>query len=540
MAEEQRDRRGWLEERLVRGFARTLGVKPDANLRRYVRDGGGRLPAGARLLLWEANSIHAFVFDSLNATGIRGASAILREIDIDLARAEALGLDPGQVLYAGGGSGVAVAAPDQVDGAIARLHELFARRTLVATCSAVAVDLDPDRGFGEMVGAAGAALGRERLLGGPDPEPDVPFFAERCAVCGRRAAAVRQPRGPERRLRPECTPCNLRIDRGRQRYPSEPSDFEAVTDKQGYLAVVYLDGNGVGRAIRGLRSPLDYAGFSAAMAQVVRRSFDDQAIRYRVKAGGRPPAGGDEIAEDEAGESDSYQLPICAGDDLVAILPGEIALPLTRDLVAGFERAAAADPHLEAAKLGASAGIALARSGLPVRNLLDEAEELLKIAKRRIYSEDGGGSALAFAVVRDGTPRAESLEPERWRRGSNELLASGMPYTLEEFERLSSRRRVIEAADVGRSQLFALRRVAERGEAQLRSHVLYQVGRSREWQELVRTLAAGEGDPLVDATTCFDCVIPRYGGRRVCDIADLIAVMPHWREADEPERERRA
>lgn len=522
-----------LQDRLVRGIARALGVPPDDAVRRYVREGSGRLPAGAKLLAWDANSIHAFVFDSLNATGIRGASEILRDIDRDIGRGEVLGLDSAQVLFSGGGNGVAVVAADQVEAALERLHEQFARRTLVATCTAVAVDLDSGRGFGELVGSASAELARDRIRTGPDAEPDVPFFAERCVVCGRRAAAGVRERGLERRPRAECAACDLRIRTGKARvyFEKEPSDFEAVADGAGFLGVVYLDGNGVGKTIRELQSPLAYAEFSRAMTFVVRNSFRKVAGQYGLATGRELAAGEDDEAEG------GFQLPIRGGDDLVAILPGAATLPLTRDLLVTLEQEADSNPALRDTRLGASAGIALARARFPIRNLLEEAEDLLRIAKRRVYSPPSVRSALAFAIVHDGTPRAESIEPERWAKGPGELLHSGVPYSLEEFAELSRRRRILREADIGRSQLFGLRRAAEGGPAQLRSHVLYQIGRSPGWQALVQALDTGDGDPLGSAGRCFDAVVPVDAtGRRIFDIADLIAVMPHWRETGEEVR----
>jgi Cas10/Cmr2, second palm domain len=510
-------------------MARALGAPPTDTVRRYVHEGSGRLPVGAKLLAWDANSIHSFVFDSLNATGIRGASEILRDIDRDITRGEVLGIDPAQVLFSGGGNGVGIVAADQVDSAVDRLHELFARRTLVATCTAAAVELDSGRGFGELVASAAAELARNRIRVGPDPEPDVPFFATRCVVCGRRAAAHIRPRGPERRLRAECAPCDLRIRTGKAKtyFEKEPSDFETIADRAGFVGVVYVDGNGVGKTIRGLRSPLAYAEFSRALALLVRDSFRKVARSYGLAAGGPGP-------QDEGEPEGGFQLPIRGGDDLVAILPGDVSLPMTRDLLSTLEREAESNPALSGSQLGASAGIALARARFPIRNLLEEAEDLLKIAKRRVYSPGSVRSALAFAVVHDGTPRAESVEPERWSKEPGQLHYSGVPYSLPEFEEVSRRRRLLREANIGRSQLFALRRAAEAGPAQLRSHVLYQIGRLPEWQALVRSFTADNGDPLANAERCFDLVVPRdSAGRRILDIADLITVMPHWREVGE-------
>jgi hypothetical protein len=519
-----------LERDLVAGFGSALGAPADDALGTYIRQGSGLPGGGARLLAWDANSIHAFVFDTQNATGIRGASDMLRGIDEDLHQGRHLGLAPGQVLFAGGGSGVAVVASRDVEECKRRLHRLFAQETRIATCTAADVDLgEGEEGFDSRVRALGRELARQRLLIGPDAEPSVPFFLARCQVCGRRAAALEKRRGEEGGTRLECQPCHDRIQRGKGkiRRENEPTGFEDIADAQGkgFYAVVYLDGNGIGRTITGLKSPLDYASFSEAIDRVLRGSFETLTKRYELG----------ELAEEREGKG-RYQLPICGGDDVVAILPGEVAVPFTRDLLTLLEDAADGEPALGASRIGASAGIAIGKVSFPVRHLLAEAEALLTTAKRRVYDDPLVRSALSFAVVTDGSPRSESVEPERWKRAPEELLLSGRPYSLRELATFSRRfRRVKKAGKVGRTQLYALHSHAILGPRQFRNHVLYQIGRREEWQDLVVDLAeAGDRKALLgDPSRCAEQFAPDYSGRRVFDVADMVDLLRHWREPEE-------
>ncbi|MCP4661673.1 MAG: hypothetical protein GY856_40245, partial [bacterium] len=346
---------------------------------------------------------------------IRGASFLLKALDDDLRQGSVLGLEECQILFAGGGSGLAVVSHAQAREAIARLHRLFAERTLVATCSAVAVDLGAgDVPFNHLCDAAHNELARERVLRGSDAEAAVPFFAQRCEVCGRRAAAV----VAEKRLagpRFECAVCHHCIEHGKaQRWDQqETTDFATIADEKrgGFLAVVYADGNGIGQCLSKLTSPLAYAGFSRAIERVVRESFDELAGKYALKEEG-------EVAADAEARGKSYQLPICGGDDLVAILPGDVAVPFARDLLRHIEEAADSDDDLQHStfrklpRIGASAGVAIGKVAFPVRHLIEEAEELLKTAKERVYGDDDVRSALDFAEVADGSPRRESVQPE--------------------------------------------------------------------------------------------------------------------------------
>jgi len=518
-----------IEEDLLAGFAKALGVRADSSLKAYIRDGKGAPPGTAKLLAWDANSIHAFVFDTTNATGVRGASDVLRSIDNDLREGNSLGLSRSQVLFAGGGSGLAVVANHQVHPTMMRLHEIFATRARIATCTAAAVDLvDGDAGFPERVRAVGRALTRDRVLTGPDAEPAVPFFVERCQVCGRRAAAFLKKRGVRSAAeRLECEPCHARIEQGKRnvRYQQEPSGFEDIADRGGlgFYAVVYADGNGIGKTITRLPSPLAYASFSRAIGGVMAGSFRETAARYRLGEDGG------------AGESlGAFQLPICGGDDVVAILSGEVAVPFTRDLLARLETAADVDQALAGQAIGASAGIAIGHAKFPVRHLLAEAQGLLAAAKRRAYQEESTRSSLSFAVVTDGSPRAETTEPERWARTAGDLLLSGRPYTLNEFAEFSRRFRAFRAAKkVGRSQLYSLNRQAALGHAQFRNHVLYQIGRREEWRDLAVELASRGESTLRDPDACMAQFAPSYGGRQVFDVADMIDLLGHWKEPEE-------
>ncbi len=547
-----------MEERLVRGFSKALGVEVGAEkVRELVVRGKGDF-GGLQLLAWDANSIHGFVFDTTNATAVQGASEILKGIDRRLKSGEPLGLDGGQVLYAGGGSGLAVVSPGQAGSALGGLHELYARETAVATCTAVAVrPLEDGGGFGQWVVEAGRGLARRRLLEGPFGEPDVPFFAERCGVCGKRAAAglVRRMEG----FRVECAPCSLKIDRGRdqRRDRQEPSSYEEISDDQGFYAVIYLDGNGMGRLISSLETPLEYALFSQDVEGALKAAFRRVTEGYGLR--GEPVSEGDGGGEGwgRGGERGphgrrlGYRLPISGGDDLVMILPGCMAVPLARDLLGELERSFEAlfgksgclgDAQIRG--MGAAAGVALAHTGFPVRYLLVEAESLLKRAKRRVY-DHGARSAIDFSVITDGSPRAEWEEAERWQRREGELLLSGRPYSLEEFERFSERFRAIRKVrgEVGRGQFYELRRLARESRALLRAQILYQVGRRGEWQELVKSLPALEGDGPVrldrgsflrSAEAVFRRVVPEIHGREVFDIGDMLDLSGHWWGGDAP------
>lgn len=521
-------------ENLALGFASALGVAASEEIRRYVTEGQGRIPPGACLLAWDANSVHGYVFDTTNATCIRGASYRLKEIDDELREGRGLGVGPEQILFSGGGSGMAVMSKSRAEASEAILHRKFAEKSLVGTCTTAVIDLgEGEDRFRGRVDDVFRTLTRNRFLSSPDAEPDVPFFVDRCRVCGRRAAAHRARRSaaPEGRL--ECEPCYQRIEIGKtnRRFANEPSDFQDISDRPegGFYAIVYADGNGVGQLLSTLASPWAYASTSRAIDQLLRTTVETQARLYGLAS----------VEEEENGEAKTrrkkagrYQLPICGGDDLVAIVPGKVAVPFARDLLQAIEKGVDESPILKDARLGASAGVAVSHVKFPVRHLLSEAEGLLKLAKQRVYEDRKSvRSALDFAVITDGSPRAESVVPERWAEVPPAILRSGRPYSLSEFKTFSERFRSVREArpGLGKSQLYALLRHFENGPAQLRSQILYQIGRRQEWQELVKKLGRKE-DVLSDAGQCVETVAPKYGSHPVFDFADMLDLFDHWEE----------
>ena len=512
-----------LRDQVLRGFQKVFPDCDPRTLEHYVDHGTGELPDTARLLLWDANSIHGFVFHSTNATAIRGASEILKSLDKELGAGTEVGLTKDQILFAGGGSGVAVVQLSEVDTVIAKIHDLFARRTLTSTCTITTVPLTASDGhFGDRIRAAYRLQERRRTVYGYGAEPIVPFFARRCEVCGKRAAAGHQPRKADPK-RPECTVCTFCIERGKDhvRFQDEPGDFEDIADGRKFLAMIYLDGNGMGKTIRRLQSPLAFAIFSQTLEQIYERAFKTLAERYKLGS------------DDQRGTEGAFQLPIRGGDDLVAILPGEVAVPFTRDLLQELQQQTDDHPELQAllkagTRLGAAAGVAISHLGYPIRHLLDEAQDLLRQAKERVY-KGGARNALHFAVIKDGSPRAEERMTPRGLEYPPPILLEGGPYTLEEMEIFSRRFRTLLGSGIGRSQLFTLRREAEAGDHQLRNHILYQVGRHTEWRSLIAEWA-GDKSVVLDKERCLDAVLPAYGEIPTLDSLDMLELHDHWRE----------
>lgn len=182
----------------------------------------------------------------------------------------------------------------------------------------------------------------------------------------------------------------------------------------GYVAVVHIDGNAVGRTIMNLHvEPLRQ--FSEALAAATKAAA----------------AAGTRAASDAwAGRGTSRGLPfrplVLGGDDVTALMHASLAIPFTRAFLTTFEEKAA---HLgQGANKGltASAGIAFVNRKFPFAQAHDLAESLCKGAKEANQTTAKAQSRLLFhrvstSVLRDwNSIRKEELA---------DVLAGG-PYTL--------------------------------------------------------------------------------------------------------------
>ncbi len=519
---------------LIAGFARALDREADAAIEAFVTTGQGELPGEAWLLGWDVNSVHGYVFGTGNAMAIRGASEVLKDIDRMAREGKIAGLHREQILYAGGGGGIAVVSKKQSEELVATFHRLFAERSLVATCTVHARPIDRSD-FGQQVSRLRRAMSRRRSLVGPDPEGPVPFLAVLCEVCGWRAAAGLSMRGevPARAGRAECAPCQVAIKAGQQTVAgrAEETEFEQIASEDNLLGVIYLDGNGIGATIAKLKTPLAYARFSTAIDQLFVRSFEVVRKAYQLRDRGDATSQG----------LFDFQNPIAGGDDWVLIVPGNLAVPLARDFLATLESESDNDPVLDELRdgqIGAAAGVALGKKSMPIRYLIDESEDLLKSAKKIIYTsrekgQAGVRSSLDFGLVDDGVARCGD-RPDGGSGKSGSLRLTGKPYALDQLKNLSERRIVWDG--LPSSQRHAVVRIADGGPHQVRNHLLYQVARLDSWRKAAE--AFGGADVATDPDRLFAALVPKVGEQWQLELPDLIELDGHWKEPKDLIKER--
>ena len=462
------------------------------------------------LVLFDADRIKDFVFATGRLKEIRGGSQIVRDATDADALIRALNLDPGQVVFAEGGSGVLkIEGREAAEGLCRRLEWRYCDHTRGATLTAVTEPLDGD--FGAVTARAARRLRlakedvrrRQQLNQSP--------FAQPCESCGMQPATEFYTLQPAKlcaacyvkRLRADL----LRGDRtgeellledtawGRQflasldvqtapdwagaQLPLTLDKLAELSHPNNYLGFLYADGNGLGDALQDQKTEDDYRHFSrrvsvsmqAALWLALQRHFPKPELRHGIKLA-------------------PFELIALGGDDVILVTVADQAVPLaitlgrlfqhvnaglaplrlealTREaaLEAALEIGRQALDHLVAAPTGEdvftlSCGVVIAHPGQPIQNLELQARELLKNAKRQFRRQ----AALDFHVVSTPVLRAmDDIRRDEYRLEEGDGRQSYLtrrPLTLDDAARLLCHVRQFNAGGEGealpRNKLNAL------------------------------------------------------------------------------------
>ncbi len=246
------------------------------------------------------------------------------------------------------------------------------------------------------------------------------------------------------------------------------TDIGDCSSWDGYIGLVYADGNGMGKIIKTLDLPETYRQFSRIVDESIREACFtalNQVSKSEIN----------NVQEALKNQKPFKFLPadilLLGGDDLLVALPADRSLDFAQQATETFQRLTQEKIdniedgrtkeffHNQSNNEGftISCGVAIAKSNYPFYLLLDLAEELLKNAKRKdnLYSHseaDGvsridfhvvaGANSYALAQVRKETylVEADATDPrtlrplscqqlEQLRKNIQELRAAGFPHS---------------------------------------------------------------------------------------------------------------
>jgi hypothetical protein len=486
------------------------------------------------LVTFDVTGIQSYVFGSNRVADNIGASALVDDAMRIWTREEVerLGL---RVVAPGAGpvSGDAVAFVRRTGGGAqmllsqgAKAKELVAKLTerILRDASGMAVVADvtdwPDgKSYQEANDAAMRRISARKGVRIAARFPDLPGVVERCSVTGepasllhrppgrggadatgpvaldvaqRREAAAAQGRGGQSGLhrlarraseggRPDLLGVLKRLESSPLRLSSDLDDLRGNKEETSYIAVVHLDGNGMGRLFR----EVSHRGWEAvataadAMDHVAADAYA-RVLQWLVDGVEYPRLGEARFGREgndegvtlhpveSAGTQGPWALPfrpiVGAGDDLTFVCEGTIAIALTLRLLKAYEAGLNSVFGFKSAT--ACAGIALGSAHSPFSKLYALAERACKSAKE--CTLDADGSYMAYRFLED---EAQNQHPTR-----------GMPAFLAVPTSVGSK--VLSWSDFQRTWLGPTATRAAEQHAQLKGYL----------SDLMQDAAAGNRD----------------------------------------------
>jgi hypothetical protein len=447
------------------------------------------------LLAFDTDRIKDYVFATGLLRDIRGASAILDDLNRNQMERLVLDAAPGATtVYAHGGSGLFVVDSKHAEAARWAVERRYAEATESASVSGAVAELPDTVAPAEDIHIFWRQLAY-RLRAAKDCNPIAAELTSHamlrwCEACGLRYSTVRWsgPEGEQRlcgscnrkreqddRIRTEEIPRWLRepgLTAGAgdplwQRlitslraadYPlvaglSRPENFDtlaAVSRPEGYMGLIYADGDGIGRELERLDTLEKIGDFA--------RAVDGAAYQAVVEAVARhlPPV---QLAD---GSIFPFDVLLLGGDDVVLVTAADRALEAALTLVERFSQET--EGRLDRS-LRLSATVILSHARYPFAALLKLAEGGLAFAKREAAARQRRGEPareglINFLVVSSTNHLDFDTYVERVLRLrpplSHESLDRTLrPYTTTDFRRLLQAARVL--ADAPRTRVQQLR-----------------------------------------------------------------------------------
>ncbi len=186
-------------------------------------------------------------------------------------------------------------------------------------------------------------------------------------------------------------------DAGKDLKLEDELDIKDLTGKNDWIAIVHIDGNGLGKVVQQLgKDRKKFYQFSTLLDQATTKAANEAF----------------KVIEEAHGFSYN-KLPICpvvlGGDDLTAIIRGDLALPYAKKFITEFERETS-QGEMKALlskanmnKLTACGGIAYIKASFPFYYGYKLAEELCHAAKTdaEAINKENVPSCLMFHKVQD-------------------------------------------------------------------------------------------------------------------------------------------
>lgn len=228
-----------------------------------------------------------------------------------------------------------------------------------------------------------------------------------------------------------------------------------IADSRGYVAIIYADGNNLGNVVKNIKTPFQHMYFSRKLENTTK-SCVYSAIYDTMSA----------VKRDILFEA------IClGGDDLLIVVPADVSLNIANKIIEKFD-----DTFNH--NMTISAGVCIAKSNIPIRNMFSISQNCLKNAKK-YQKKNNEKYGTLDAVVLEGNTNID-LD----RRGTTLF-----PMTNKRVEKIINVINKMKVdKDISKNQIYKLRYAANNmsvNEFQL--FYLYQIAKleSRKYTKYI-------------------------------------------------------
>ncbi|MEM2546568.1 MAG: type III-B CRISPR-associated protein Cas10/Cmr2, partial [Candidatus Bathyarchaeia archaeon] len=351
------------------------------------------------ILSGDADRISSYINVSRRLPDLNARSERIKKATRAAAEALSDVLGPECVLYAAGGSFVALSPKGKAEKALAKAKEAFESCTEGLVTVTVNHILINGKEIVDGFGRVWEKAQREMRFKKGERELPVPNLVEEsvdaCDVCHSRPWAYED---KLKILRVDAAPRPERLCEicWQLRREGKGVELDSLRDKTNFVALIKADGDDMGKVLRGdifaklkkANTPSRLSTLSDLISDVCEGKLENVIRKY----------GGECV--------------FAGGDDVLAFLPGEKALEASKSLAETFSSEMVKECSM-------SLGVAIIRYDLPVYVGLETASYLLKRAK------EGGKNRVAYAIIGSSGITASELDeyvkPRTWDE-LNELL----------------------------------------------------------------------------------------------------------------------
>jgi hypothetical protein len=444
---------------------------------------------GKSLVAFDTDRIKEYVFGTGMLKEIRGASALLDQLNRE-EMPMIVGVSEEDVIYANGGAGLFVTESERAAEVIQNVERTYRQQTITASITGVSVSLSDQREKDAL------RLIRYCLRAAKDnaKAPVLPLthpLLQFCQSCGRQYASKSRAgemlclscdrkRDKDQQLKEEIDqwttfPADpdpdsprlwerligqLRKSRRDKKYPVQghrrPEDFNELGDTSqpdGYMALIYADGDGMGKHIDQISNLDEMRVFSKAVDQSVYQAVQEAIVEHL-----RPD-----------GQVWPFDILLLGGDDLVMVTRAQSAMDVAQHVVRRFPELT---EEMYGERLNLSASVVLAHVNFPIGPLMTLAKSGLNFAKReaarrRQADEAFDEGLINFLVVSSANhldfktyykqTLKQEVKAEEYYQEAETIYRTRRPYTAEGCAQLMEQIRKLRRISIPRTKLEQLR-----------------------------------------------------------------------------------